>query len=75
MTPDNPSIEETDAMLTDAPGLYLMALSADCPPVFFYDPREAWSDWPIQDGRAQWGASRGTWSRLWWMISAAMCAI
>ncbi|MEP6775332.1 MAG: polyphenol oxidase family protein, partial [Chloroflexota bacterium] len=38
MTPDNPSIEGTDAMLTDVPGLYLMALSADCPPVFFYDP-------------------------------------
>jgi YfiH family protein len=38
MTPDNPSIEDTDAMLTDVPGLYLMALSADCPPVFLYDP-------------------------------------
>lgn len=38
MTPDNPSIEDTDAMLTDVPGLYLMALSADCPPVFFFDP-------------------------------------
>ncbi len=38
MTPDNPSIEDTDAMLTDVPELYLMALSADCPPVFFYDP-------------------------------------
>ena len=25
-------------MVTDTPGLNLMALSADCPPVFFYDP-------------------------------------
>ena len=38
MTPENPSVEDTDAMVTDVPGLYLMALSADCPPVFFYDP-------------------------------------
>jgi YfiH family protein len=38
MTADNPSIEDTDGMVTDVPGLYLMALSADCPPVFFYDP-------------------------------------
>ena len=41
MTPDNPSIEDTDAMLTDVQGLYLMALSADCPPVFFYDPERS----------------------------------
>jgi YfiH family protein len=25
-------------MVTNAPGVYLMALSADCPPVFLYDP-------------------------------------
>jgi YfiH family protein len=38
MHPDVPSIQGADAMVTDTPGLYLMALSADCPPVFFYDP-------------------------------------
>lgn len=38
MRPGLASIEDADAMLTDTPGLYLMALSADCPPVFFYDP-------------------------------------
>jgi YfiH family protein len=39
MRPDTPSVEDVDAMLTDVPGLYLMALAADCPPVFFYDPQ------------------------------------
>lgn len=39
MRPDAPSVEDVDAMLTDVPGLYLMALAADCPPVFFYDPQ------------------------------------
>jgi polyphenol oxidase len=38
MYPDSPPIEGADAMVTDTPGLYLLALSADCPPVFFYDP-------------------------------------
>jgi YfiH family protein len=38
MRPDTPSIEDTDGMVTDTPGLALMVLSADCPPVFFYDP-------------------------------------
>lgn len=38
MWPDTPSIEGADAMVTDTPGLILMVLSADCPPVFFYDP-------------------------------------
>ncbi len=27
-----------DALVTDTPGQYLMALAADCPTVFFYDP-------------------------------------
>jgi YfiH family protein len=27
-----------DAMITATPGVYMLALSADCPPVFFYDP-------------------------------------
>lgn len=40
MRPDRPSIQGADAMVTDEPGLYLLALSADCPPVFFYDPRK-----------------------------------
>lgn len=38
MYPDLPSVQGADAMVTDTPGLYLLALSADCPPVFFYDP-------------------------------------
>lgn len=38
MRPDAPSIQGCDALVTSTPGLYLMALSADCPPVFFYDP-------------------------------------
>jgi hypothetical protein len=38
MLPELPSIQGCDAMLTATPGLYLLALSADCPPVFFYDP-------------------------------------
>lgn len=38
MRPDLPSIEGADAMVTDAPDIYLLVLSADCPPVFFYDP-------------------------------------
>lgn len=38
MFPDRPSMQGADAMVTNAPGLYLMALSADCPPVLFYDP-------------------------------------
>jgi YfiH family protein len=38
MSPDLPSVEGADAMVTATPGLYLLALSADCPPVFFYDP-------------------------------------
>jgi YfiH family protein len=29
---------DVDAMVTNTPGLFLMALSADCPPVFVYDP-------------------------------------
>jgi polyphenol oxidase len=29
---------DSDALVTGTPGLYLMALSADCPPVFLYDP-------------------------------------
>lgn len=38
MLPDHPSIQDCDALITNTPRLYLMALSADCPPVFFYDP-------------------------------------
>jgi YfiH family protein len=38
MYPDLPSMLGADAMVTDVPGIYLLALSADCPPVFFYDP-------------------------------------
>jgi hypothetical protein len=38
MRPDVPSIEGADGMVTDVPGLTLMVLSADCPPVFLYDP-------------------------------------
>jgi YfiH family protein len=38
MSADSPAIQGADAQVTATPGLYLMALSADCPPVFFYDP-------------------------------------
>ena len=38
MLPDVLSIQGCDAMVTNTAGLYLLALSADCPPVFFYDP-------------------------------------
>ena len=38
MHPDTPSLQGADAMVTNCPGLYLLALSADCPPVFLYDP-------------------------------------
>jgi YfiH family protein len=56
MRPDSPSIEGADALVTDTPGLYLMALSADCPPVFFYDPERevgglAHSGWKGTIGR------------------------
>lgn len=30
---------DADAMITNTPDLYLLALSADCPPVLLYDPR------------------------------------
>lgn len=33
-----PPVEGADAMVTDTRGLYLLSLSADCPPVFLYDP-------------------------------------
>ena len=33
-----PAIRGCDALVTATPDLYLLALSADCPPVFFYDP-------------------------------------
>ena len=56
MCPENPSIEGADAMVTNVPGLYLMALSADCPSVFFYDPERgvvglAHSGWKGTVGR------------------------
>jgi YfiH family protein len=38
MLPDSPSIEDADGMVTNTLGLSLMVLSADCPPVFLYDP-------------------------------------
>jgi len=38
LNPDLTPIQGADALVTATPGLYLMALSADCPPVFFYDP-------------------------------------
>jgi YfiH family protein len=38
MSPEAPSVQGADAMVTDCRGLYLMALSADCPPVVLYDP-------------------------------------
>jgi len=39
MLPGMPAMQGADAMITGTPGLYMLALSADCPPVFFYDPR------------------------------------
>ena len=56
MLPDYPSIQDCDAMVTATPGLYLLALSADCPPVFFYDPAKraiglAHSGWKGTVGR------------------------
>ena len=38
MHPEVPPIEGADAMVTNVPGIFMLALSADCPPVFFYDP-------------------------------------
>ena len=38
MYPDRSSMQGADGMVTNVPGIYLMALSADCPPVFLYDP-------------------------------------
>jgi YfiH family protein len=38
MRPEAPPIEDADGMVTTTPGLYMLALSADCPPVFLYDP-------------------------------------
>jgi YfiH family protein len=38
MHPDTPPIEDADGMITATPGLFMLALSADCPPVFLYDP-------------------------------------
>src|SRR5439155_9203912 len=38
MYPDKPSMQGADAMVTNTPGIYLLVLSADCPPVFLYDP-------------------------------------
>jgi hypothetical protein len=37
MRPEAPPIEDADGMVTATPGLYMLALSADCPPVFLYD--------------------------------------
>lgn len=34
----SPGLQSADALVTATPGLYLLALSADCPPVFLYDP-------------------------------------
>jgi YfiH family protein len=36
--PDTPSAYDADAMVTSTPGVTLVVLSADCPPVFLYDP-------------------------------------
>jgi YfiH family protein len=38
MSAESHAVHGVDALVTATPGLYLMALSADCPPVFFYDP-------------------------------------
>src|SRR5688500_10154943 len=35
-----PAIEGVDAMVTATPGLSLMVLAADCPPVFMFDPTQ-----------------------------------
>jgi YfiH family protein len=40
MLPELPSIDDADGMVTNTPGLSLMVLSADCPPVFLYDPAQ-----------------------------------
>jgi YfiH family protein len=36
--PDLGPTPDADAMVTGEPGIFLMALSADCPPIFVYDP-------------------------------------
>jgi YfiH family protein len=36
--PDTPSMDDADAMVTNTPGITMVVLSADCPPVFLYDP-------------------------------------
>jgi YfiH family protein len=38
MSLEAPPIEGCDAMVTATPDVYLLALSADCPPIFFHDP-------------------------------------
>jgi copper oxidase (laccase) domain-containing protein len=38
LLPGQAAIQDCDALITATPDLYLLALSADCPPVFFYDP-------------------------------------
>jgi len=38
MSLEAPAIAECDAMVTNKPGIFLLALSADCPPIFFHDP-------------------------------------
>lgn len=38
MTAHSPAIQGVDALITATPGLHLLVLSADCPPVFLYDP-------------------------------------
>ncbi len=55
MRPGLPSIEGADAMVTDVRGLYLMALSADCPPVFFYDPAR----WVVGLAHSGWKGTVG----------------
>ncbi len=37
MRPGASSIEGADAMITATPGIFLMVLAADCPPVFLFD--------------------------------------
>jgi polyphenol oxidase len=34
------SIPDTDALVTNLPGVPLMTVHADCPPILFYDPQE-----------------------------------
>ena len=36
----NTAVDETDAMVTDVPGLCLTVLMADCVPVLFFDPQK-----------------------------------